>query len=294
MRTKLSSTEKGFSLAELMTALAIAAILLSIATQSFNSMMAGSRTRAAAETILSGLVKARSEAIKRNAPMRFQLVTTTPDTANCGAGGEKYVASATSAIWVVTQYVSDSLSSRGVAATRCATNPYTPDDQEEPCRLMIPVSASATATGWVDYRAFTAVSPPASSDCAENTGVPLNFRMMCRPMGNPTSCRSDPMIAAKGPTTAPAGVTIAGQLGTTTISPPNGFVVTFGALGQLLYNLEEAPLTGNRPGSVADYNILVTPSAGEGRRWNVRVKSNGTLQMCDPDIVDTTNALRCP
>lgn len=283
-------TFRGFSLVELLTVLAIAAILISIATASFNSMIAGSRTRAVAETMMSGLVRARAEAIKRNAPMRFQMVTTAAD-ASCGSG-ESYTASATSPTWVVSQNLT------GGVDGRCVSSPYTPDDQEEPCRIAVPASSSATATGWFrvgpagSAGVFTAASPPAPTDCGVDVLIDTKYRMSCRPKGNPVSCSNDPMIAVKSPTETTRDITIVANLGATPIAP-GGFVVTFGALGQLRYNTEEAPLVGNRAAGAADYRVEVTSTSGEGRAWEIRVKSNGTIQMCDPNIVDTTNSMRC-
>lgn len=271
--------------------MAIAAVLLSIATASFNAMIAGSRTRSVAETMVSGMVRARAEAIKRNAPMRFQLVTTVADPGGCTTG-ERYVASATSNIWAVSQ------NATGGVDGRCVSSPYTPDDQEEPCRIEVPASSSATATGWFrvgplgSAGVFSATVLPADTDCGTDVSIESKYRMSCRPNGNPASCGDDPMIAFKSTTETVRDITISAKLGTTPIAPA-GFVLTFGALGQLRYNEEEAPLVGNRLAAAADYRVVITSTSGDGREWQIRVKSNGTIQMCDPNIVDTTNAMRC-
>ena len=113
---------RGFSLVEVMVVIAIAATLLAIAVPQFQDMITGARVRTVAESIQSGLVYARSEAIKRNAPMRFQMVTSLDNT--CAY-------SSTANFWVVTQYVD--ANSRGLAAGKCASTPAMPEDQGEPC-----------------------------------------------------------------------------------------------------------------------------------------------------------------
>lgn len=117
---------RGFNLIELLIVLAIAGIAMAIAVPNLQSQIVSSRTRGVAESIQSGLLLARSEAIKRNALMRFQLVSTMDAT--CAA-------SATSRLWLVTQYTGATTpaNTRGEPWLRCNMNAYSPPDQEEPC-----------------------------------------------------------------------------------------------------------------------------------------------------------------
>ena len=84
----------GFSLVELVIVLAVAGILMALGMPSLKTMIDSTKTKAAAESILSGLRFAKSEAIKRNMPMRFQLVSTL---------GSDCAFSTASALWVVNQ-----------------------------------------------------------------------------------------------------------------------------------------------------------------------------------------------
>jgi len=63
----------GFSLVELMIALTVLGIILSIAFPSFSAMIKNSQIRGAAESIQNGIQLARAEAVKRNAAVQFDL-----------------------------------------------------------------------------------------------------------------------------------------------------------------------------------------------------------------------------
>lgn len=68
---------RGFSLIELMVAMAIAGILLALAAPSFRNWIRNMQIRTAAESIQNGLQLARGEAVRRNDLIRFQLTSTT-------------------------------------------------------------------------------------------------------------------------------------------------------------------------------------------------------------------------
>ncbi|MCK6406427.1 MAG: GspH/FimT family pseudopilin [Rhodocyclaceae bacterium] len=83
---------KGFSLIELMVVLAIMAILLSVGASGFRNWMGNMRVRSAAEAIQAGLQLARTEAVRRNDLIRFQLTSSV---------GSDCALSTTSTNWVV-------------------------------------------------------------------------------------------------------------------------------------------------------------------------------------------------
>lgn len=72
---------RGFSLIELMMALALLALLLVLAAPNYAAWVADAQIRAGAESIVGGMRVAYAEAIKRNQPVEFVLDPTT------GTGG---------------------------------------------------------------------------------------------------------------------------------------------------------------------------------------------------------------
>lgn len=123
--------QRGFTLLELMIVVAIAAIMVTIGLPSFRQMFDNARTKGSAESVLSGMRLARAEAIKRNAPMRFQLVSTL--TAAC-----TYLGSST--LWVVSQ---TDQASYGQVAGKCDQAPALPND---------PCDASCDGNPYVAYK----------------------------------------------------------------------------------------------------------------------------------------------
>lgn len=112
--------QRGFSLVELMIVVAIMGVLASIGLPAFMTMIDSNRSKSAAESITSGLRLARSEAIARNAPVRFQLVSSLDAT--CAL-------SSTSVFWVVTQTNQGTSGfTYGVPAGKCDNAATVPPD----------------------------------------------------------------------------------------------------------------------------------------------------------------------
>lgn len=67
--------ERGFTLIELMIAIALMSILIVMAMPAFTTYIANTKVRASAESLLAGLQVARSEAVRRNFSVDFATVS---------------------------------------------------------------------------------------------------------------------------------------------------------------------------------------------------------------------------
>jgi type IV fimbrial biogenesis protein FimT len=77
----LNASNRGFTLIELMIGLVVMGILLAVALPAFDRFLQNTKIRNAAEMTISGLNLARAEALRRNTPVRFQMVSDL--TASC-------------------------------------------------------------------------------------------------------------------------------------------------------------------------------------------------------------------
>jgi len=84
---------KGFTVIELVVAIAIIGILLSLAVPSFTEMLMNAKIRNLAGSMANGLNMAKVEAVRRNMHVRFQLTTTADDTCALSPNGASWVVS---------------------------------------------------------------------------------------------------------------------------------------------------------------------------------------------------------
>ena len=68
----LPISTRGFTVVELVTVFAIIAVLATIALPDFSNLLVNQRLRAAGTDLMSSLIVARSEAIKRNGPVEVR------------------------------------------------------------------------------------------------------------------------------------------------------------------------------------------------------------------------------
>lgn len=83
MKTQPLIRATGFTLIELMTGIAIMAIVMALGMPSYKAWIQNMRLRNAAESILSGLQLARTEAVRRNTSVQFVLGTGSSWTVGC-------------------------------------------------------------------------------------------------------------------------------------------------------------------------------------------------------------------
>lgn len=73
LKNRLENGESGFSLIELMIALAILALALALGMPGYKTWVQNTQIRNAAESVLNGLQVARMEAVQRNHGVKFEL-----------------------------------------------------------------------------------------------------------------------------------------------------------------------------------------------------------------------------
>lgn len=162
---RVRACDRGFSLVELMVTLAVLGALLMATVPSVAEWMRNTEVRAAAESLTTGLQKARAAAVQRNEPVYFSLVSTA--SGNPGLLNNSCTLSSTSASWVV------SLAS---PAGKCGAGP-----------------SDATAPQIIDKHAHGESSPRVSArvksaDCSSNaSATQVRFDTLGKPKDTPTA-----------------------------------------------------------------------------------------------------------
>lgn len=83
----MKARPRGFTLVELMIALAVLTVLIALGASSFSAWITNARIRTTAEAIQHGLQLARAEAVRRNAVIAFSLTTTSTNDCTVAAVG---------------------------------------------------------------------------------------------------------------------------------------------------------------------------------------------------------------
>jgi len=85
------TSERGFSLIELLVGVIILGILMAIAIPGFTEWMRNAKVRGAADAVQNGLQLARAEAVRRNTQVGLYLVTTTDNTCARSTAGPHWI-----------------------------------------------------------------------------------------------------------------------------------------------------------------------------------------------------------
>lgn len=198
------NASRGFSLIELMVVMAIMAMLMMMAAPTFSVWIANSRIRVTAESVLSGLQAAKSEAVSRNTRVRFQLTSTLDNTC---------VLSTTGVNWVINL---DPNVNPGEVEGRCATPA---DPLVAPFILQTRPAAAgsgstavaATASSFV-FNGLGRIAPPlpagnitidvnnpAGGTCFATGGELTCLRIVISPAGQVRMCDPNPDLPAGDP-----------------------------------------------------------------------------------------------
>lgn len=87
-------TQRGISMIEVVVTIAIMGILMAAAMPSVGDWMRSARVRNTAESIQNGLQQARMEAVRRNRPVSFNLVSSLDNTCTLSATSGNWIVSA--------------------------------------------------------------------------------------------------------------------------------------------------------------------------------------------------------
>lgn len=195
---------RGLTLVELMVTLAIVAMLVMAAVPSFTLAFANSRIRSTGEAVLTGLQLAKSEAVGRNARVRFQLTTSLDATCAPSVNG---------ANWVVNLDPNANVDEVTGLCDRA------PDDQVAPFILQSrPAAAGSGASTQVAATQASLVfnglgrlaeipagnvvieiTNPNGGTCTANGGEVSCLRIVVSTLGQARMCNPDPALPAGDP-----------------------------------------------------------------------------------------------
>ena len=198
------------SLIELLIGIGIVAILLTLGAPSFGEWIKNTRIRSTAESLQNGIQFARAEAVRRNSPTQFQLVTT-PDSSCLLSTAGPY--------WVVNLPTATATSPAGAcgAAISDTTSPYILQLSpvvSSTAQASIALSASQSVISFDGLGRQTAsvnpltpaapltinVTPSDTTTCLANGGTLRCLQLTVTTMGQIRMC--DPSLASGSTLTA--------------------------------------------------------------------------------------------
>lgn len=151
---------RGFTLIELMVTLTVLGIMMGIGVPSFKSFIAGQKVKTATYELMSSLLLARSEAVKRNTN-----VALTPASATAWAGGWTL---GTGTLTLLQQQAFDGVT-------------ITPKDTSTPATAISLSSLSFAATGRLSAKAYFEVVGTSATKCVkiDPSGIPSSIQGAC-------------------------------------------------------------------------------------------------------------------
>jgi type IV fimbrial biogenesis protein FimT len=145
----MRSSQRGFTIVEVMISLVVLGVLIALGAPGFVEWLQNQQIRAAAEATLNGLQVARGEAVRRNSPVRFQLVSDL--TSSCVLSSDS-LTTPVSVSWVV---------SLADPTGKCDTKA----DPADPANVQIVQSrTSAEGSPNAQARSVFVPSPPVAPD----------------------------------------------------------------------------------------------------------------------------------
>lgn len=202
---------RGFTLVELVIAMAIFAILLAMGLPAYHDWAIRSKIRVTAETMLTGLVLARDQALQRNSQVQFSLTNTLAAGCSLGNTYKNWIVSVDDPDGLCNVAPSDTVDPRIIQKRA-----YEEGDKAN----LVGVTALNTTGGAADNISFTGlgrqmltdasgaalnsisridISYPSEGTCIVDGGAIRCLRIQITPGGDARLCDPDPTIAATDP-----------------------------------------------------------------------------------------------
>ena len=211
------SSQRGFTIIEVMISLVVLGVLLALGAPGFIEWLQNQQIRAAAEATLNGLQVARGEAVRSNTPVRFQLVSDL--TSACVLASDS-VTAPVSVSWVVSlrdptnkcdtkadpadpanpQIVQSRTSAEGSPNAR-ATSVFVPSPPGPPAQAASTVTFAALGNVVANADATPSINKIDVTNI-NVTGATRPLRIIVNPGGSMRMC--DPALALPEPRGCPA------------------------------------------------------------------------------------------
>jgi type IV fimbrial biogenesis protein FimT len=190
---------RGFSLIELLIAVAVVAITMALGLPSITAWIHSTQVRNAAEGTLSGLQLARSEALRRNALVRFQLTNSLLATCALSTTSGNWVVSIADATGLCNVATSETVAPQAIAKRLNADG--SPNAEFAANTSTIVYNGLGRLTGGANPTLRIDISNSKGGACQLAGGAVRCLRVVVNQSGQPRLC--DPMV---GDSTVPSGV----------------------------------------------------------------------------------------
>jgi type IV fimbrial biogenesis protein FimT len=196
----MRTSQRGFSLIEVMIALTVLGILISLGAPAFSGWLQSQQIRAAADAILNGMQVARGEAIRRNLTVQLTLEPDTTGWTVCEAANQPCNSTILANPLTAVNAIQSRAPNEGTINARITTLPDGAIAVTfSPLGSVIPnLDAPATPTlTQVD------VSNPAGGTCIAAGGTMRCLRIVVSGGGSVRMCDPTPTVVAPDPRACP-------------------------------------------------------------------------------------------
>ncbi len=189
---------RGFSLIELLIGVSVVAITIALGLPSITSWLDNIQVRNAAEGTLSGLQFARSEALRRNALVRFQLTDSLLASCALSAAGGNWIVSLADVTGLCNVAASETVAPQAIAKRLNADGSPKADFAANTPAIVY--NGLGRLTGAATTLQITISNDSNGGTCQHAGGAVRCLRVVVNQTGQPRMC--DPMV---GDSTVPSG-----------------------------------------------------------------------------------------